>query len=122
MAYSGGEPAIVKLMDEKIANELALVEEIAKECTGKSVILTGDFNTEFDKDLKKTLIQAGFIHAKSIAKKRRGSDENHKKSSKKQLIECDHIFIKPAEKFTVLSYDTGDAISKKTSEVALTRF
>lgn len=93
-----------------------IIEEITKECPGKEIILTGDFNTTFDNDLKDALTKSEFIHASSIAQQRIGQKETHKKGSTNQLIECDHIFIKPADKFTVLKYETGNVISEKISD------
>jgi endonuclease/exonuclease/phosphatase family metal-dependent hydrolase len=93
-----------------------IIEGIAKECAGKSIILTGDFNTTFDNDFKTILTQAGFVHGKSVAKKTNGPDVTHKKGSTQQMIECDLVFFKPAENFDVLSYETNNIISKKTSD------
>ncbi len=100
----------------RISQIKLIIEEIEKECTGKSIILTGDFNTTFNNDFKKMLMQAGFVHGRDVAKRINDTDITHKKGSTQQLIECDHIFIKPAENFTVSSYEINNVMSKKTSD------
>ncbi len=87
-----------------------------KDYKDKPILLMGDFNTTFDKDMKKVLTDAGFVHGKKIAEKVSGPAITHEKSSTKKLIECDFILIKPQEKFNVQSYETIDAMSPETSD------
>ncbi|TLY10489.1 MAG: asparagine synthase [Thaumarchaeota archaeon] len=55
MAYSGGESAIVKLMEQKIANELALVEEIAKVAGQFEVLVKQPFLSRKFVEFAKTI-------------------------------------------------------------------
>ncbi len=97
---------------EKVRTEQAqmISDDIKQKCADKPVILLGDFNTTFDKDLKKILTEDGFTHAKTIAQQVEGPSVTHEKGSTKALIECDFIFVKPQSKFSISQYKTVDSI------------
>ena len=96
-----------------------IMKKIAQKYADKDIILAGDFNTSFDGDFEKVLTENKFVQAKFEAPylewyNRR--DITHKKSSTGELIECDHIFVKPAEDFNILNYSIADIMSPKTSD------
>ncbi len=95
-----------------------IVDDLIRDCGDKPVILMGDFNTTFTSDMKEKLTKAGFIHAKTVATKVDNPKDGvtHEKGSTKELIECDHILIRPASKFKVDLYKTSDTMGEKTSD------
>jgi endonuclease/exonuclease/phosphatase family metal-dependent hydrolase len=103
---------------ENVRTEQAqlIARKLTQKCGDRPIILMGDFNTTFDKDMKKVLTQDGFTHAKTKARVVEGADFTHEKGSTKKLIECDHIFIKPEDKFTVKQYETFETMSPTTSD------
>jgi len=105
-----------KYEDVRTMQAKLIAKDITKECGNRPVILMGDFNTEFNKDMKKILTENGFTHAKTVANKVEGPEVTHERGSTKQLIECDYIVIKPKDKFNVILYKTFDTMSEKTSD------
>jgi endonuclease/exonuclease/phosphatase family metal-dependent hydrolase len=102
--------------DKVRSEQVKIIINKLKNYSNKPILLMGDFNTTFDGDLKKVLTQAGFIHGKKIAEQIGGPEVTHEKSSTKKLIECDHILVKPQEKFSIEEYEIIDAMSPTTSD------
>jgi endonuclease/exonuclease/phosphatase family metal-dependent hydrolase len=93
-----------------------ILNHVAKHKNNHPTIIMGDFNTEFAKDMEKTLTAAGFTLAKTVAAHTQGPQATHEKSSNKKLIACDHICIKPATDFKVKLYEVIGAMGETTSD------
>lgn len=59
-----------------------------------STILTGDFNTKIEGDIKKIITENGFVEAREIAKTKKGPEETRTGWNDNELKKIDHILVK----------------------------
>lgn len=98
----------------RIIQMQVILNHIQEHCDNKPVILMGDLNTTFAGDMQDTLTNAGFTHARTVAKEADQNITTHVK--KEKPFEIDHIFVKPQSAFNIKNYKVCGERSETTSD------
>lgn len=102
-----------KTEESRIMQIKLILDDIAQRCGTTPIVIMGDFNTEITGNMKKVLSDADFTQTRSVAQKIEGSTITHGGT---QEFECDHLLIRPQDRFEVKLYHVTSTMSAQTSD------